>query len=177
MKLAWLWEVVVLVENYLIFIAKHCVTIFCCALSGFPGKFSILLETSRYLNCEKVVVIPAGEVSETALWKGCGYSCWWSEWNSRLELIWVSLAWSNKGYHYPSPFLNEGRLQVYPQHLIRIPLQFASTHLYCWVERDSESKTCFVQGLVTLTLTHWPWPIDLDPLTLNLDLLTQSPAH
>ena len=60
-------------ENYLIFIAKHCVTIFCCALSGFPGKFSILLETSRYLDCEKVVVIPAGEVSETAGWSLSGF--------------------------------------------------------------------------------------------------------
>ena len=148
MKLAWLWEVVVLVENHLIFIAKHCVTIFCCALLGFSGKFSILL-----WNCKI-----------SRLWKGCGYSCWWSEWNSRLELIWVSLAWSNWVITTPPPSwmrcLSIASLppSISPGFLYNLPVPIYTSG---WRE------TLRVKLVLSKNSSHWPWPIDLEPRPLD----------
>ena len=79
---------------------------------------------------------------------------------SQPELILVSIAWSNWGYHCSpldaSP--SQGYAAAAPPppfllHFIRFLWQFSSTHLYCWLERGTPRLNFFVGGHNTLT---WP---------------------
>ena len=48
----------------------------------------------------------------------------------------------------------------YPPHFIRLPQQFAITHLYSWVERNTVKVSCFALEHHTMTrliyLKHYP---------------------
>ena len=62
---------------------------------------------------------------------------------SQPELILVSIAWSNWGYHCspldasPSQGYAAAAPPPFLLHFIRFLWQFASTHLYCWLERGT----------------------------------------
>ena len=66
----------------------------------------------------------------------------------------------------PPPRWDASLQQGYPPAFIRLPWQFAGTHLYSWVERDTVRGKCFSQ-----ITTHWPSQVS------NPHLSMQSPAH
>ena len=58
--------------------------------------------------------------------------------------------------------------QVTSQHFVRFPRQFAGTHLYSWVERDTVKVKCLVQEHNTMTRPGLePGPLDTESSALT----------
>ena len=69
-------------------------------------------------------------------------------------------------------FLLSLNLQVTPPQFVRFPQQFASTHLYTWVERDTVRVECLAQEHVTQC--QWPG-LEPGPLAPESNALTMRP--
>ena len=89
-----------------------------------------------------------------------GKVCIWAKWPIRLGCILVSVAWRDQECFY-SPL--DGMLihcRVTPS------IRFASTHLYTWVERDTNNTT------------QCPWPGHKPrPLDTEMSTPTKRPPH